>query len=132
MTGAPDTPRDCPKAAAAALAQVALALAEVKAGQAAVARAVTGLEAALEVGLQEGLQSLPACTALPSEHRRAHRFGTPRKIDGDPELQAFIAARVDRLTFEQIAAEVAAHFPPARHVRKTAIWDWWKRRQAGP
>lgn len=43
------------------------------------------------------------------------------------ELQAFIRARIDRLTFVEIADEVAAHFPLARRVRRSAIHAWWKR-----
>jgi len=110
---------------------VASALFELKAGQAAFSRAIRSLEAALEQGVQESIKSQPACAVPPSEHRRAHRSGTAPKIASDPELQTFIAARVDRLTFEQIAAEVAQHFPPARRVGKTAIWEWWKKRQVG-
>ncbi|MFV0408973.1 MAG: hypothetical protein ACK5LJ_04500 [Paracoccus sp. (in: a-proteobacteria)] len=52
----------------------------------------------------------------------------PPKIQSDPELQTFIAARIDRMTFTEIAAEVARQFPPARRVGKTAIHDWWKKR----
>ncbi len=50
-----------------------------------------------------------------AQHRRAHRPGRPAKIDGDPELQAFIRARIDTLTFARIASEVRATFPPDRH-----------------
>jgi hypothetical protein len=46
-------------------------------------------------------------------------------------LRAFITARIDRLTFYQLADAVAAHFPPERHLKKTAIHAWWKRQQGG-
>lgn len=45
-------------------------------------------------------------------------------LSTDLELQDFIVARIDRMTFVQIAAEVADHFPPERCVRKTAIHAW--------
>lgn len=77
--------------------------------------------------------AFPAPTAPPSDHRRDHRPGVPAKIDSDPELQAFIRARIDRLTFAQIAGDVAATFPPGRRVAKSAIHDWWQRtRKAEP
>ena len=36
-------------------------------------------------------------------------------------------ARLDRMTFEEIADEIARHFPPERQIRKSAIHAWWKR-----
>ena len=69
---------------------------------------------------------------MPTDHRRAHRPGVQRKIDADPELQTFIRARIDRLTFTEMADEIAAHFPPARRVRRTAIHAWWKREKKRP
>ena len=112
-------------------ALIAAALQELKASSAAQMRAINRLELALEQSLQAGLQSVPESTAPVSEHRRLHRPGIPPKIDSDPELQAFILARADRLTFIQIAAEVAQHFPAARRVGKSAIYDWWRKRNGG-
>ncbi len=60
-------------------------------------------------------------------HRRAHRMGRPAKIAADAELQAFVAARFDTLTFEQIAKEVADNFPPERRVSLSAIHRWWQK-----
>lgn len=107
--------------------QLSLALDELRASHAAQGRAISALGTALEACLQQGLNALPEPTAPACAHRRAHRPGKPPKIAGDPELQAFIMARIDRLTFTQIAAEVATHFPPARRVGKSAIQDWWQR-----
>ena len=104
------------------------ALAELRAGHAAQGRAITALEMALEASLQQGLNALPEPIAPISEHRRTHRPGRIPKIDGDPEVQTFIAARIERLTFKEIATEVARHFPPARRVGKSAIHAWWKAR----
>jgi hypothetical protein len=96
---------------------------------AALDRTVAALERAIEGTLQEAIQAQPEPTAPPCPHRAAHRPGRPRLIDNDPELRAFIAARIHRLTFDQMAAEIAATFPPERHVRKTAIHAWWKRQR---
>lgn len=103
------------------------ALAELRASHVAQGRAIHVLETALQTSLQQGLNALPEPLAPVSEHRREHRPGKAPKIAGDPELQAFIAARVDRLTFEEIASDVAGHFPANRRVGKTAIWEWWRK-----
>lgn len=108
--------------------------------QAANARTIRTLEGALNQALKGALSApesaleapshgilLPEPTAPVSAHRREHRPGNAPKIDGDPELQAFVAARIDRFTFQQIAEEVAAVFPPERRVQKSAIHAWWKR-----
>lgn len=60
-------------------------------------------------------------------HRRAHRMGRPARIAVDSELQAFVAARFDTLTFAQIAKEVADNFPPERRVSLSAIHRWWQK-----
>lgn len=115
-------------------ALIAAALQELKASQAAQMRAINRLEIALEQSLQDGLQGVLESTVPVTEHRRQHRSGTPPRIDSDPELQTFILARIERLTFAQIASEVAQHFPTARRVGKSAIHHWWKmqrRRQSG-
>ena len=72
-------------------------------------------------------QCSPACAAPVPEHLREHRPGKPKKLAADPELRAFVEARFNRLTFEQIAEAVAANFPPERRVRRSAIHDWWQR-----
>lgn len=106
---------------------ISASIAELKASHAAQARAIARLEEALQQAVKQGVEHLPASEALPSDHRREHRPGKPRKIDADPELQTFILARIDRLTYEEIQAEVEAHFPPARRVRRSAIHTWWHR-----
>lgn len=107
------------------------ALAKLRASHAAQARAITALEAAIEVSLQQGLNALPQPSALISQHRREYRPGPPPKITGDPELQAFITTHIDRMTFDEIAAEVAQHFSPRRRVGKTAIREWWRKSHGG-
>lgn len=108
-------------------ALVSAALAELKASHSAQERAISRLEVTLQHALKQGVEHLPVSDAPPSEHRRAHRPGLQRRIDADPELETFVRARVDRMTFTALAAEVADTFPPNRRVGRSAIHDWWKR-----
>ncbi|MFZ1339362.1 MAG: hypothetical protein WAS26_09960, partial [Paracoccaceae bacterium] len=57
----------------------------------------------------------------------AHRPGRLTPIEADPELRAYIAARIDRLTFEEVIAEVRASFPPERPTSCSAPHRWWHR-----
>lgn len=114
------------------------AYAQIKAGKAMFEEGLKALSNALEtVGsyedylLQHGLDSLPECNVPVTEHRKEHRMGRVPKIDTDPELQAFLIARIDRLTYAQIAREVAEHFPEPRRVGKSAIHAWFKKRRRG-
>ncbi|MBF9050535.1 hypothetical protein GTA62_15260 [Roseobacter sp. HKCCD9010] len=114
------------------------AYAQIKAGKAMFEEGLKALSNALEtVGacedhlLQRGLESLPECNVPVTEHRKEHRMGRAPKIDCDPELQAFLIARIDRLTYAQIAQKVAEHFPEPRRVGKSAIHAWFKKRQRG-
>lgn len=115
------------KAAAAALAE-----AQVRITLAAHAIELVHLQAegrakaTLEQGVEHGLYSLPAPSEPASDYRREHRPGRQRIISADPELRVFIVARIDRMTFDQIATDVARHFPSERRVRKSAIHAWWK------
>ncbi len=84
-------------------------------------------ESAIKQAVKNGLNSLQPDAFPVTNHRRHHRPGRPAKIDNDPELQAFITARIDRMTFVQIAAEIAEHFPPERRVSKSPIHAWWHR-----
>lgn len=43
---------------------------------------------------------------IQAAHRRAHRSGSPSKIDGDPELEAFITARIDTQTYAEVVSAV--------------------------
>ncbi|MCA3441481.1 MAG: hypothetical protein IOC80_09230 [Rhodobacter sp.] len=90
------------------------------------------LQAAVEQGVEDSVQRLPLPAVPVSNHRREHRPGRPRIISSDPVLQAFIVARIDRMTFDQIAEDVARHFPPERRVRKSAIHSWWKGYRKSP
>jgi hypothetical protein len=90
-----------------------------------------GLEAGIERPVQDGIASLPLPAVPVSEHRRGHRPGRPPIIATDPALQAFIAARLDRMSFEEIAADVTRHFPKERRVGKSAIHAWYQSNRKG-
>ncbi|MFZ7089847.1 hypothetical protein [Primorskyibacter sp. 2E233] len=111
--------------------QLRQSLRELRAVSDALSGAMDRAEAALETHFEAGVQQpvQPAIEGLPPpcEHRRQHRPGRPAIIDKDPELRAFILARINRLTFPQLEAEVANAFPPERRVKKTAINDWWNK-----
>ncbi|SFF69257.1 hypothetical protein SAMN05443635_10178 [Roseobacter denitrificans OCh 114] len=62
-----------------------------------------------------------------AQHLREHRPGRPSKIDNDPELRAFIVARINTTTFTALEREVAEAFPPDRRIGKSAIHNWWER-----
>jgi len=44
--------------------------------------------------------------------RATHRVGTPSRIDTDPELRAFVEARIATRTFADLVADIADAFPP--------------------
>jgi hypothetical protein len=57
----------------------------------------------------------------------AHRSGRPSIIDSDPELRAFVEARLGAMTFTRIVAEVAATFPEGRRTSLSALSRYWRR-----
>lgn len=113
---------------------------EIGAASREIAQAVSLLRLAmsrLESALKEGVQPSsprrafnrgPAPANSPEEYRGKHRPGHPLKLDIDVELRAFVVARLDRMGYVQIAADVAEHLPPDRRIGKTAIWKWYRRR----
>lgn len=85
----------------------------------------TALGDALGTGL-EGAIERPFKDASPAlQHRREHRVGVPSRLATDPELRAFVETRFATHTFDQIALDVAAHFPPDRRVSRSSIHRWW-------
>ena len=94
--------------------------------QAANARTIRALETALNQAIKGPLNELSSLPPTLAEHRRAHRSGFPSRIDTDRELQAFIRARIDHMTYTELTAAVAETFPPERRVRKSAIAHWSK------
>lgn len=90
-------------------------------------RALTALERAIEGSLNEGFKALPKSAVPVTSHRQYHRVGRFCRIGTDPELKAFILARIDRLTFAELAQEVADYFPKDRRVSRSSIQRWWSR-----
>ncbi|TBN42687.1 hypothetical protein EYE42_04520 [Paracoccus subflavus] len=87
------------------------------------------LEALRERAVQGQSVALPPCTVPITEHRRQHRSGRPPVIDSNPVLQAFIVARLDRLTFKEIADDIARHFPADQHLHQSTIHRWSQKRR---
>ena len=87
----------------------------------------TGFEDSLERPVQQPLNTPQTRAEILAAHRRAHVRGIPPKIDSDPELRAFIIARIATMKFTEIEAEVRANFPPDRHTSKSALSRWWIR-----
>ena len=75
--------------------------------------------------LKYGMDALPKRNIPVTAHRKQHRMGRVPKIDMDPELRAFLIARIDRLTYEQMAKNVDEHFPEQRRVSKRARHAWF-------
>lgn len=107
--------------------EVAASLDMLKAASMAHKRALTALQRAAKCSLKDGIDAQPVSDIPITEHRKQHRAGRPAKIDTDPELQAFIRARIDRLTYQELAQDVAAYFPPNRSVSRSSIQRWWQR-----
>jgi len=94
-------------------------------------RLVAALKAALQSPVQSPVQTpvkAPATSPDPAaEHRRNHRPGTLSRITRDPELEAFIRARIDTETLTAIIAEIAATFPPERRIGLSVLSRWWRK-----
>ena len=118
------------KHAADPLTAIDMALAEIGTATGALERAGRVLAGLRQAQLDSRLSSLPPCDVPVTEHRREHRMGRVPKIDADPALPTFILARLDRLTYHQVAAEIAAHFPPAHHIHPATIHRWAQRHRA--
>ena len=85
---------------------------------------VAALESAIQRGVEEGLNGPSMVLDPVCDHRRAHRPGRPGRIDTDSELRAFVLARIERMTFIDLAEDIAKHFPPERRVGKSALNEW--------
>lgn len=96
--------------------------------------ALAGLDAAridltgLSTALQQGIKPLLEAPLSAADWRAQHCRGTLSKLETDPDLRTFVLARIDRLTFDQVVAEVAANFPPGRRTSRSALHRWWHRR----
>lgn len=65
----------------------------------------------------------------PSAHRAAHRPGKPSKLD-DIEVRAFVDARIENMTFQELTAACRERFGEDRAPHKSALHRYWQCRQA--
>ena len=63
--------------------------------RAANSRTITTLETALDEAVKGALNTPLTAVETNAAHRRAHRKGLPSRILSDPELEAFIRARIN-------------------------------------
>ena len=89
-------------------------------------------ESTVEHPIQQPLNASQTRAEILAEHRRQHRSGQPSRIASDPELQAFIRARIDTMIFTDIIAAIAAAFPKERRTSLSALSRWWKANQQIP
>lgn len=94
--------------------------------RAANSRTIKTLEGALNQAVKRVLNAPLTAAENNAAHLRAHRKGLPSRILSDPELEAFIRARIDTRTFAEIIKEVDAAFPPDRRTSLSAISRWWR------
>ena len=115
----------------AAIAQARQSACQIDDLRAANFRTITTLETALNEAVNGDVNTLLIAVENNAAHRRAHRKGLPSRILSDPELETFIRARIDTLTFAEIVTEVDATFPPNRRTSVSAISRWWRANRDG-
>lgn len=86
-----------------------------------------GFNARVEHPVQQHLNAPETRAGNLAARRRAHVSGLPSKIDTDPELRAFIIARIATHTFTAIRDEIRVHFPPDRQTSLSSLSRWWQR-----
>ncbi len=82
-------------------------------------------------GLSTPLQR-PLQQDLKAAHLAAHRRGRPAKLDTDPDLRAFVTARLPSHTFPALAEAVCQDFPKSRRVSQSSIHRFWLKTKGQP
>ena len=100
----------------------------IREAQSAIADALNGVATAIEAPVNRAYTAPPA-EALADAYRKAHKHGTPSRLDIDPELAAFASECLDTMTFHAAAAAIAARFPPGRRVSASSLHRWWHRQK---
>ena len=113
-----------------ATAELSAAMAHTSAAIATTADIRASLSTPIEAPFKAPLKAPQTREEVLAAHRRAHRMGLPGKIEGDPELEAFIVARIDTETYAKVVAAIKAHFPPDRQTSVAAVQRWFKKRAA--
>jgi tellurite resistance protein len=112
-----------------AIAQARQSACQIDDLRAANSRTIKTLEGALNQAVKGVLNAPLTAAEINAAHRRAHRKGVLSRIQSDPELEAFIRARIESRTFTAIVQEVDAAFPPDRRTSISAISRWWRANQ---
>ncbi len=120
--------RNMSDAAQAAKDHLARAERSIREAQSALADAFNGLSTAIEAPVNRAYTA-PSAEALAQAYRKAHKRGTPSRLDVDPELAAFASECLDSMTFHAAAAAIAARFPPGRSVSASSLHRWWHRQR---
>lgn len=89
------------------------------------------LSTAVETPVEPPLNAPQTREEALAAHRSPHSMGVPGKIESDPELEAFILARIDGKTYAQIIADVKVNFPADRQTSVSAVQRWFRKRQTG-
>lgn len=84
-------------------------------------KAMKGLSNRIETPPQQGSKAT----------RTTRQKGRRSLIDTDQELNAFVRERINRLTYKQLADEIAEAFPADRRVSLSSIHRWWQRNHSG-
>lgn len=113
------------------ISDIDAAIAEIETICSGLVRLSDNLKRLRAAAAQKGIADLPDCDLPVTEHRRLHRSGAVPKIERDPELQSFILARLDRMTYQQIADAIAEHFPKERHVHLATVHRWAQKQGRG-
>lgn len=107
-----------------------LALAEIRALHVTAPEILERAEKRLQQAVEHAFDVPVKCTVPASDHRRDHKPGRAANLDTGPDLQAFVRARLLRMTFEAIATDVTETFPPDRRAGKSALHAWWAKNKA--
>jgi hypothetical protein len=90
---------------------------------------IRALPAAVEGRFKPASMPLQTRDEILAAHRRAHRGGTLSKIASDPELEAFIEARIDTHTYSELVGAVRSKFTADRQTSIAAVGRWAQKRR---
>lgn len=83
-----------------------------------------------QTGVSQGFNGSVKGVISEADYRREHWMGRPSRLNTDADLNAFVSARIETMTFKEIAEAVKEAFPPGRRVSLSSIHRWWQRLRA--